>query len=101
MSAGATVAALTTGWLTHARRLGLVAIWAVTVWGLAIAGAGLVTSLWPAATLLFVAGAVAGLAGPRFSVASGRLVSVAGVVLILITSRAAALRRRGGIASVS
>jgi predicted MFS family arabinose efflux permease len=57
VSAGATVAALTTGWLESARRLGLVVIWAVTVWGLAIAGAGLVESLWPAAALLCVAGA--------------------------------------------
>ena len=57
VSAGATVAALTTGWLEHARRLGLIVIWAVVVWGGAIAGAGLVGSLWPAAALLFVAGA--------------------------------------------
>jgi predicted MFS family arabinose efflux permease len=130
VSAGATLAALTTGWLEHARRLGLVTIWAVTVWGLAIAGAGLVGSLWPAAFLLFVAGAadsvsavcrstinqtvtpdamrgrmssvfslvvtsgprlgdveagaVAGIAGPRFSVTSGGLACVAGVALILI-----------------
>jgi MFS family permease len=57
VSAGATVAALTTGWLESARRLGLVVIWAVTVWGLAIAGAGFVGSLWPAAALLCIAGA--------------------------------------------
>jgi MFS family permease len=57
VSAGATVAALTTGWLGHARRLGRIVIAAVTVWGLAIAAAGLVTSLWPAAALLAVAGA--------------------------------------------
>ena len=49
VSAGATVAALTTGWLTHARRLGRIVICAVVVWGLAIAGVGLVGSLWPAA----------------------------------------------------
>ena len=57
VSAGATVAALTTGWLESARRLGRVVIWAVVVWGAAIAGAGLVGSLWPAAAFLFVAGA--------------------------------------------
>jgi MFS family permease len=57
VSAGATVAALTTGWLGHARRLGRIVIGAVTVWGLAIAAAGLVTSLWPAAALLAIAGA--------------------------------------------
>jgi hypothetical protein len=57
VAAGATVAALTTRWLEQARRLGLIVIGAVCVWGLAIAGAGLVSSLWPAAVLLFLAGA--------------------------------------------
>ena len=57
VSAGATVAALTTGWLEHVRRLGLVVIAAVVAWGLAIAGAGLVGSLWLAAALLALAGA--------------------------------------------
>jgi MFS family permease len=57
VSAGAAVAALTTRWLDHVRRLGLVTIAAVCVWGLAIAAAGLVSSLWPAAALLAVAGA--------------------------------------------
>jgi MFS family permease len=57
VSAGAAVAALTTRWLDYVRRLGLVTIAAVAVWGLAIAGAGVVSSLWPAAALLAVAGA--------------------------------------------
>jgi MFS family permease len=57
VSAGATVAALTTGWLKETRRLGLVVIWAVVVWGGAIAAAGLVRSLWPAMALLALAGA--------------------------------------------
>jgi predicted MFS family arabinose efflux permease len=57
VSAGAAVAALTTRWLDHVRRLGLVTIAAVAVWGLAIAGAGVASSLWPAAALLAVAGA--------------------------------------------
>ncbi|MDX6681342.1 MAG: hypothetical protein QOG94_1381 [Solirubrobacteraceae bacterium] len=57
VSAGAAVAALTTGWLDGARRLGLITIGAVCVWGLAIAGAGFAGSLWPAAALLAVAGA--------------------------------------------
>jgi MFS family permease len=57
VSAGAAIAALTTRWLDHVRRLGLVTIAAVCVWGLAIAGAGLAPSLWPAAALLAVAGA--------------------------------------------
>jgi MFS family permease len=57
VSAGATVAALTTGWLSHARWLGRIVIAAVTVWGLAIAAAGLMPSLALAALLLAVAGA--------------------------------------------
>ncbi len=57
VSAGATVAALTTGWLEHARRLGRIVIFAVVVWGLAIAAAGLFTSIWPALVCLAAAGA--------------------------------------------
>jgi Transmembrane secretion effector len=57
VSAGATVAALTTRWLEHVRRLGLIVIGAVLVWGAAIAVAGVVASLWAAAALLAVAGA--------------------------------------------
>jgi len=129
VSAGAVVAALTTGWLEHARRLGMITIWAVVAWGLAIAAAGLAGSIWVAAAMLAVAGAadsvsavcrstinqtvtpdamrgrmssvfslvvtsgprlgdveagaVAGLAGPRFSVTSGGLACLAGVVLVV------------------
>ncbi|MDX6664696.1 MAG: hypothetical protein QOG68_902 [Solirubrobacteraceae bacterium] len=57
VAAGATVAALTTGWLEHVRRLGLVVIGAVVAWGIAIAAAGAVSALWPAAVLLALAGA--------------------------------------------
>jgi MFS family permease len=57
VAAGATVAALTTGWLAHARRLGRITIWAVAVWGAAIGLAGLAGSLWVAAGLLAIAGA--------------------------------------------
>jgi MFS family permease len=57
VSAGATVAAVLTGWLNHARRLGLIVIWAVLVWGVAIALAGLMGSLWLAAAMLAIAGA--------------------------------------------
>jgi MFS family permease len=57
VSAGATVAALTTRWLEHVRRLGLIVIGAVIVWGAAIALAGVMPSIWPAAALLAVAGA--------------------------------------------
>ena len=55
--AGATIAALLTGWINHARRLGIVVIWAVAVWGAAVVLAGLMRSLWPAVALLAVAGA--------------------------------------------
>jgi MFS family permease len=124
------VAALTTGWLTHARRLGLVVIWAVVVWGVAIALAGVAGSLWLAALLLAVAGAadsvsavsrttinqtitpnhmrgrmaavyalvvtsgprlgdiesgaVAGAAGARFSVVSGGVACVIGVIAVVL-----------------
>ncbi len=54
---GATVAALTAGWLNHARWLGRIVIGAVTVWGLAIAAAGLMTSIVPACIFLAIAGA--------------------------------------------
>jgi MFS family permease len=57
VAAGATVAALMTGWLAHARRLGRITIWAVGVWGVAIALAGLAGSIWVAAALLAAAGA--------------------------------------------
>jgi Transmembrane secretion effector len=57
VSAGATVAALTTGWVEHARWLGRIVIGSVIVWGLAIALAGVLRSLLAAAALLAVAGA--------------------------------------------
>ncbi len=57
VSAGATVAALTTGWLGGARYLGRIVIGAVTIWGLAITAAGLMPALVFAALLLAVAGA--------------------------------------------
>jgi hypothetical protein len=57
VSAGATVAALTTGWLEHVRRLGLIVIGAVVAWGLAVFFAALVPSLWFAAAMLALAGA--------------------------------------------
>jgi MFS family permease len=57
VSAGATVAALTTRWLEHVRRLGLIVIAAVTAWGLAIALAAAVPNLWFAAAMLALAGA--------------------------------------------
>ena len=57
VSAGATVAALTTGWLTDARWLGRIVIGAVSLWGIAIAATGLVGSIVVACVLLAIAGA--------------------------------------------
>jgi MFS family permease len=54
---GSTVAALTTGWLIHARYLGRIVLAAVALWGAFIAAAGLVNSIWPAAALFALAGA--------------------------------------------
>jgi hypothetical protein len=54
--AGALVGALTTGWVGRIRRQGLAVIIAVIVWGLAIAGFGLVSWLPAALVLLAVAG---------------------------------------------
>jgi MFS family permease len=57
VSAGATVAALTTGWLENARRLGRIVLVSVAVWGLAIAAAGAVSTIVLACVLFAVAGA--------------------------------------------
>lgn len=57
VSAGATIAALTTRWLEHVRRLGLIVIGAVAAWGLAIAAAAALPHIWFAAAMLAVAGA--------------------------------------------
>jgi MFS family permease len=57
VSAGATVAALTTRWLEHVRRLGMITIGAVVAWGLAVTAAAAVPSLWFAAAMLALAGA--------------------------------------------
>jgi MFS family permease len=53
---GAVVAILGTGWLGRARRLGRIVIGAVMLWGLAIAGFGLVSSLPVGVALLALAG---------------------------------------------
>ena len=57
VAAGATVAALTTGWLRHISRLGRVVVCAVIAWGVTVALAGLAGSLWLAAVLFALAGA--------------------------------------------
>jgi MFS family permease len=56
VSAGATIAALTTGWVEHARWLGRIVIGAVLAWGIAIAAAGLMPNIWLAAFCLALAG---------------------------------------------
>jgi MFS family permease len=57
VAAGSTVAALTTGWMRHARFLGRIVLVCVGLWGIFIAGAGLVDNIWPAAFLFALAGA--------------------------------------------
>lgn len=57
VAAGSTVAALTTGWMRHARRLGRIVLVCVALWGIFIAAAGLVENIWPAAVLFALAGA--------------------------------------------
>jgi len=53
---GGTIAVLTSGWITHARRLGLIVIGAVLAWGASIALAGLMDTIAPALVFLAVAG---------------------------------------------
>jgi MFS family permease len=57
VSAGAVVAAFSTGWLIHARRLGRIVVFAVLIWGIGIALLGLTSQLWVGAVCLLVAGA--------------------------------------------
>ncbi len=62
-SAGAIVATLTSGWTNHVHRHGLMVVLAAAGWGAAIAGFGLVNSLWPALALLALAGAADSISG--------------------------------------
>jgi MFS family permease len=57
VAAGSTVAALTTGWMRHARYLGRIVLVCVACWGIFIAAAGFVDNIWPAAFLFALAGA--------------------------------------------
>jgi hypothetical protein len=57
LSAGAVVAAFSTGWLVRARRLGRIVVAAVLVWGIGITVLGLTSSLILAMVCLCVAGA--------------------------------------------
>jgi hypothetical protein len=56
LSAGGTLAVLTSGWASHVRRLGRVVIVAVLAWGAAVALLGLVRTIAPAMLLLALAG---------------------------------------------
>jgi MFS family permease len=56
LSAGGTLAVMTSGWASHMRRLGRVVIVAVLAWGAAVALLGLVRTIAPAMALLAVAG---------------------------------------------
>ncbi|HEX6222442.1 MAG TPA: MFS transporter, partial [Acidimicrobiia bacterium] len=55
--AGALLGAMTSGWVGAIRRHGRAVVVAVIVWGAAIAGFGMVTSVWLALALLALAGA--------------------------------------------
>jgi MFS family permease len=55
-SAGALVAALTSGWTGHVRRQGVAVAAAIVVWGGAIAAFGFATALWFGLAMLAVAG---------------------------------------------
>jgi hypothetical protein len=57
LSAGAVVAAFSTGWLRRARRLGRITAYAIAVWGLGIAVMGLTSSLVLALACVAAAGA--------------------------------------------
>jgi MFS family permease len=54
--AGALLASLLSGWTPHIRRQGIGVTVAACCWGVAIAGFGFMTSLWPALVLLAIAG---------------------------------------------
>jgi MFS family permease len=55
-SAGALLAALTSGWIAHVRRQGVAVAAAIVVWGAAIAAFGFATALWVGAATLALAG---------------------------------------------
>ena len=57
LSAGAVVAAFTTGWLAHVSRLGRIVVVTVAIWGAGITVMGLTNQLWVAMVCLIVAGA--------------------------------------------
>lgn len=61
ISVGGTLAVLTSGWVTRARRLGRITLICVALWATAILGLGLVRSIVPAVALLAAAGWVDGI----------------------------------------
>lgn len=54
---GAMLVGLMSGWATRIRRQGVAVVAAICVWGLAVAGFGLTSSLWLAVVFLAIAGA--------------------------------------------
>jgi len=60
ISVGGTLAVLTSGWVTRARRLGRITLICIALWAMAILGVGLVRSIVPAVLLLAAAGWVDG-----------------------------------------
>jgi hypothetical protein len=56
VAVGATIGSFTSTWVSHVNRLGVILAWAVVVWGLAVAVAGIAGSLWLACVLFAVAG---------------------------------------------
>jgi MFS family permease len=56
IAVGGTVAVLGSGWVQQVNRLGRWTIVMVLLWGLAIGGAGLVRTIWPAVIMFAIAG---------------------------------------------
>jgi MFS family permease len=113
-AAGALVGAVLTGWVRHVRHQGRAVLWAVVVWGLAIAAFGSTDAFWPALGFLAIAGGadvisaifrstihitvvvggprlgdveaglIAQLTSPVFSVVSGGLACVVGVGILAL-----------------
>jgi MFS family permease len=55
-SAGALLAAVTSGWIAHVRRQGVAVAAAIVVWGTAITAFGFATALWLGLAMLAIAG---------------------------------------------
>jgi len=62
-AAGALVASVASRWMAHVYRHGVAIMVAATVWGVAIVGFGFCSTLWPALTLLALAGAADAVSG--------------------------------------